>query len=103
MDTNSKKSFWDSKPYWCQPWSIISFGVIVLIFSFKLLNNSNIERIKTIKEKKEKQRQNEEEEEEKQENENAKIIGYIEEEDEDEGPVLIYSIDQQIDDYIEYN
>ncbi|MBW3049839.1 hypothetical protein DNJ72_06735 [Prochlorococcus marinus XMU1403] len=39
MDTNAKKSFWDSKPYWCQPWSIISFGVLVLIFSFKLLNN----------------------------------------------------------------
>ena len=34
-----KESFWDSKPYWCQPWSIISFGVLVLIFSFKLLNN----------------------------------------------------------------
>ena len=34
-----QKSFWDSKPYWCQPWSIISFGVLVLIFSFKLLNN----------------------------------------------------------------
>ena len=39
MDTNAKKSFWDLKPYWCQPWSIISFGVLVLIFSFKLLNN----------------------------------------------------------------
>ena len=39
MDTNSKKSFWDSKPYWCQPWSIISFGVLVLIFSWELLNN----------------------------------------------------------------
>ena len=39
MDTNSKKSFWDSKPYWCQPWSIISFGVLVLIFSCKLFNN----------------------------------------------------------------
>ena len=39
MDTNSKKSFWDSKPYWCQPWSIISFGVLVLIFSWKLSNN----------------------------------------------------------------
>ena len=35
----SKNKFWDSKPYWCQPWSIISFGVLVLIFSFKLLNN----------------------------------------------------------------
>ena len=39
MDTNSRKSFWDSKPYWCQPWSIISFGVLVLIFSWKLFNN----------------------------------------------------------------
>ncbi len=39
MDTNSKKSFWDSKPYWCQPWSIISFGVLVLISSWKLFNN----------------------------------------------------------------
>ena len=39
MDTNSKKSFWDSKPYWCQPWSIISFGVLVLIFSWKIFNN----------------------------------------------------------------
>ena len=39
MDTISRKSFWDSKPYWCQPWSIISFGVLVLIFSWKLFNN----------------------------------------------------------------
>ena len=39
MDTNSKKSFWDSKPYWCQPWSIVGFGVLVLIFSWKLFNN----------------------------------------------------------------
>ena len=45
MDTNAKKSFWDSKPYWCQPWSIISFGVLVLIFSFKLLNNTIITSI----------------------------------------------------------
>ena len=45
MDTNAKKNFWDSKPYWCQPWSIISFGVLVLIFSFKLLNNTIITSI----------------------------------------------------------
>ena len=44
MDTN-EKSFWDSKPYWCQPWSIISFGVLVLILSFKLLNNTIITTI----------------------------------------------------------
>ena len=39
MESNSKKQFWDLKPYWCQPWSIISFGILVLIFSFKILNN----------------------------------------------------------------
>ena len=39
MDKNSKKSFWDLKPYWCQPWSIISFGFLVLIFSWKLFEN----------------------------------------------------------------
>ena len=39
MDENSKKSFWDSKPYWCQPWSIISFGILVIISSWKIFNN----------------------------------------------------------------
>jgi len=39
MDTNSKNSYWESKPYWCQPWSIIGFGILVLIFSLKLVNN----------------------------------------------------------------
>ena len=39
METNSRKIFWDSKPYWCQPWSIISFGVLVIIFSWKLFDN----------------------------------------------------------------
>ena len=39
MDTNSKKSFWDSKPYWCQPWSIISFGILFVISSWILFNN----------------------------------------------------------------
>ena len=45
MDTNSKKSFWDSKPLWCQPWSIISFGVLVLISSWKLFSNTIITSI----------------------------------------------------------
>ena len=39
MDTNSKKSFWEGKPFWCQPWSIISFGVLVLFSSWRLFNN----------------------------------------------------------------
>tara|TARA_B100000965_G_C19450090_1_gene694841 strand:- start:60 stop:278 length:219 start_codon:yes stop_codon:yes gene_type:complete len=39
MDSSSKNKFWDFKPYWCQPWSIISFGILVLIFSWIFLNN----------------------------------------------------------------
>ncbi len=39
MDINSRKGFWDSKPYWCQPWSIISFGILVLISSWKIFDN----------------------------------------------------------------
>ncbi len=39
MDSNSKKNFWDLKPFWCQPWSIISFGILVLFLSWIFLNN----------------------------------------------------------------
>tara|TARA_Y100001968_G_scaffold12743_1_gene10546 strand:+ start:116 stop:334 length:219 start_codon:yes stop_codon:yes gene_type:complete len=39
MESNSKKKFWDLKPYWCQPWSIITFGFLVLILSWKLFEN----------------------------------------------------------------
>ena len=42
MDSNSKKSLWDSKPFWCQPWSIISFGVLVLIISWNLFENATV-------------------------------------------------------------
>ena len=39
MESNSKKKFWDLKPYWCQPWSIITFGILVLFFSSAIFNN----------------------------------------------------------------
>tara|TARA_B100000965_G_C19496296_1_gene715370 strand:- start:323 stop:541 length:219 start_codon:yes stop_codon:yes gene_type:complete len=39
MKKNSKKVFWALKPYWCQPWTIISFGIFILIASWSLLNN----------------------------------------------------------------
>ena len=39
MDSNSKKNFWDLKPFWCQPWSIIIFGILMLIFCWTLFNN----------------------------------------------------------------
>ena len=45
MGTNSKKSFWESKPYWCKPWSIISFGVLVLFLSWMIFNNTIITSI----------------------------------------------------------
>ena len=38
MDLNSKNSFWSSKPYWCQPWSIISFGILVIMSSWIFFN-----------------------------------------------------------------
>ena len=39
MDSDSKNKFWDLKPYWCQPWSIITFGIVVLVLSWRLFNN----------------------------------------------------------------
>ena len=39
MESNSKKDFWASKPFWCKPWSIISVGILGVIFSWILLNN----------------------------------------------------------------
>ena len=39
MESKSKNKFWDLKPYWCQPWSIITFGILVLIFSWTLFHN----------------------------------------------------------------
>tara|TARA_B100000214_G_scaffold373435_1_gene353760 strand:- start:1359 stop:1610 length:252 start_codon:yes stop_codon:yes gene_type:complete len=45
MEINSKKNYWDTKPDWCQPWTIISFGFLVLIFCWKLFNNVMINSI----------------------------------------------------------
>ncbi len=42
MESNSKKTFWDSKPYWCQPWSIIGFGMLCIILSVITLHNTII-------------------------------------------------------------
>ena len=39
MDSNSKNNYWDLKPSWCQPWSIIGFGTLLLIFSWILFEN----------------------------------------------------------------
>ena len=45
MESNSKKKFWDLKPYWCQPWSIIGFGILVLFLSWNFFHNLIISSI----------------------------------------------------------
>ena len=45
MESNSKNKFWVLKPYWCQPWSIISSGILVIIFSWILFHNVIISSI----------------------------------------------------------
>ncbi|MFM8524129.1 MAG: DUF6737 family protein [Cyanobacteriota bacterium] len=30
----SESSLWDHKPWWCQPWSIVSTGVLIIGFSW---------------------------------------------------------------------
>lgn len=56
------------------------------------LKNENIDKIQT--------KQQAQISEDKKNNE---VIGFIDEDEDEEGPLLIYSIDQQVDDYIERN
>ena len=28
------KNLWDSKPFWCQPWSVIATGFLTVLLSF---------------------------------------------------------------------
>jgi len=44
----AKKEFWDLKPYWCQPWTIISFGIVVLIVSWILFGSLIITSIAAL-------------------------------------------------------
>tara|TARA_B100000579_G_scaffold306784_1_gene256539 strand:- start:258 stop:470 length:213 start_codon:yes stop_codon:yes gene_type:complete len=48
MKKFSKKEFWDLKPYWCQPWTIIFFGVFVLIITWIFFGNLLITSIATL-------------------------------------------------------
>ena len=48
MNTNKKKIFWDSKPYWCQPWSIIGFGIVSIFSIWKVFNNLIITSIVSL-------------------------------------------------------
>ena len=48
MKTNKRKIYWDSKPYWCQPWSIIGFGMISIFSIWKVFNNLIITSIVSL-------------------------------------------------------
>jgi len=48
MKKTSKKEFWDLKPFWCQPWTIIFFGIAVLIASWILFANLLITSIAAL-------------------------------------------------------
>ena len=39
MASNMKRSYWDSKPYWCQPFSIIAFGIFLIIIIWTLFKS----------------------------------------------------------------
>ena len=39
MKKDYEKKFWDLKPFWCQPWSIILFGIAVLVSMWILSHN----------------------------------------------------------------
>jgi hypothetical protein len=39
MSHNSYISPWQFKPWWCQPWSILLTGVILILSSWVLWNN----------------------------------------------------------------
>ena len=56
------------------------------------LKNENIDKIQTKRQEKISEEKTEDE-----------IIGIIEEDEDEEGPLLVYSLDQQVDDYIERN
>ncbi|WP_320676709.1 DUF6737 family protein [Prochlorococcus sp. MIT 1300] len=34
-----KNSIWSQKPWWCQPWSILLTGILVITFSWLFFNS----------------------------------------------------------------
>ena len=33
-EVDSYNSIWSSKPWWCQPWSIVLFGLMIILLSW---------------------------------------------------------------------
>tara|TARA_B100000700_G_C14778403_1_gene730104 strand:+ start:118 stop:339 length:222 start_codon:yes stop_codon:yes gene_type:complete len=48
MERTSEYKFWDLKPPWCQPWTIVSFGILVLISSWLIFQSLIITSVVTI-------------------------------------------------------
>ena len=48
MNTNKRKIFWESKPFWCQPWTIIGFGLTSIFTIWKVFNNLIITTIVSL-------------------------------------------------------
>ena len=39
MKIEPNHNYWDNKPYWCQPWTILITGVLLCLFIAFLFNN----------------------------------------------------------------
>ena len=48
MDADSKNDIWKLKPFWCQPWSIIGFGMISNFSIWKVFDNRIITSISSL-------------------------------------------------------
>ena len=44
----SSQYYWSNKPLWCQPWTILLSGLLIISTSFYLLNNILITLLFTV-------------------------------------------------------
>ena len=47
-DSHKQHGYWQEKPLWCQPWSIIFTGLLIIITTFTLFHNIIIESLVSI-------------------------------------------------------
>jgi len=47
-DSHNQHDYWQKKPIWCQPWSIILTGLFIIITAFTFLHNIIIESLVAI-------------------------------------------------------
>ena len=39
MNKGSDYNYWDIKPWWCKPWTIILFGILIVTTSWYVFSN----------------------------------------------------------------